>query len=96
MCLWLGDRDSNPGLLIQSQPSCRWTIPQSAAILAQIALNGKYGTDGDGNSNCTTVDLTVNPMIPEFETLPLVVAGFIALFLLIRRSRRKADQIVLR
>ncbi len=25
---WLGDRDSNPGRLIQSQLSYRWTIPQ--------------------------------------------------------------------
>ncbi len=24
----LGDRDSNPGFVVQSHTSCRWTIPQ--------------------------------------------------------------------
>ena len=28
---WFGDRDSNPDLLVQSQPSCHWTIPERRA-----------------------------------------------------------------
>ena len=40
----LGDRDSNPGLLIQSQLSYRWTIPQRKAIIAHSPPLSSWAT----------------------------------------------------
>jgi hypothetical protein len=46
-------------------------------------------TDAAGNYDTTTIELVVNPLIPEFGSLPAVVIVFVAIFMLTRRFRKK-------
>jgi hypothetical protein len=46
-------------------------------------------TDAAGNYDTITIELVVNPVIPEFGSLPAVIIVFVAIFMLTRRFRRK-------
>ena len=46
-------------------------------------------TDPAGNFNTTTIELVVNPLIPEFGYLPAVVIVFVAMFVVAGRLMRR-------
>ena len=46
-------------------------------------------TDASSNYNTTTIELVVNPTIPEFGSLITVTVVFVAMFMFARRMRRR-------
>jgi ABC-type transport system substrate-binding protein len=59
-----------------------------------FAIEGTYNitlncTDAAGNYNATTVQLLVNPAIPEFGSMPLVVLVLLLIIVLAGETRRK-------